>query len=883
MLYLTREDSIELLPLSVRSGNCLRRADIHTVGQLLDYPEDKWLDIRNLGQKTADELTDLTTRIRARVGFRLVASKAAPPEPLLSLPDIPIYKLGLSVRASNCLQSLGVRTMADLSEVTLESLLSVRNMGQKTAQEIMKKVEELRKQSSFSSAVEAVLLEKAGGRLYSVVKDLSAFTKLSEEDLLRHLAPCLKAFFDAEAVALWDLAFQQGPIRREARRALLQLLEPYEERVSTEELLKLLPAGAPLQTLKLLLEDLLRREQITVQNNRVLRRWPTALEFAERISDQRQRDILLSRLRGETLEEIGQRLGVVRERVRQLTRKALARRPRLYEDRYQYLFNHYDFSQDEFCLAFDEPEETYCYLEMVRPKGERRPIRELLEDESVSVPLRHKAERAVYRQYVIIDGVRVLKRRPELVDYLVRTYCRESTGMEEFLQLYQALLESLGLGDDLSLTIESRTYENKLNASRYVLWSQRRRFRYYPIDSQDFTPLLEALDLTQYEDVEISSLKLFRDYPELMREYDVQDEYELHNLLKKIWPQDDSRVQFKRMPTIEIGAPDRDRQVMNLLLQYAPISNTELAQRYEEAYGAKSVTALGTYFACIDPYFHDGVYRIDQPPLPENQQCRMAALLTEDFYRMSEIRQLYRREFPDGDPGNLNPFVLKSLGFHPYEGYVVSARYSSATDYFRHLLTDEGVVNMTQENSRYADISLYSSELFHLKARREIVEFLPRQYITLRRLEENGVDAGAMANYCAAVYAFTRSGEYFTITSLRREGFAHPLDDLGFDEWFYGSLLAEDLERFPYRRMGGTRLFCRDRERVQLADFLRWLVEAEPDGRIDIYELQETLEQQYGISIPLHELISVVQNSELYYDPIMKALYIDYDTYLEEI
>lgn len=163
------------------------------------------------------------------------------------------------------------------------------------------------------------------------------------------------------------------------------------------------------------------------------------------------------------------------------------------------------------------------------------------------------------------------------------------------------------------------------------------------------------------------------------------------------------------------------------------------------------------------------------------------------------------------------------------------------------------------------------------------MEFLPLQYISLRRLQSAGVDAGDLEDYCAAVCAFTRSGQYFTVASLRREGFAHPLDDLGFDEWFYSSLLAEDPDRFTYRRMGGTRLFCWVREAIQLSDFLRYLVEAEPSGRIDIYELQETLERQYGISMPLHKLTDVIQNSEMYYDPIMKAAYIDYDTYLEEI
>ena len=884
MLYLTREDSTELLPLSARSSNCLRRAGIHTVGQLLDYPADKWPDIRNLGRKSADELIDLTARIRAGDGFQLTASRPKPPEPPPPprLPDIPIRELGLSVRANNCLESLGVRTAADLSDATLESLLAVKNMGAKTAAQIMEKLEALREEFSFPSPEETA--GEPGGTLCGAVKNLAAFTGLPQGDLLRLLAPCREASPDLEEAELLDLAFQQGPIRREARRAVLRLLEPCEEGLSREELLERLPAGTSVRTLELLLEDLLRREQITLQNHRVCRRWPTAPEFAERISDLRQREVLLSRLRGETLEEIGRRLGVVRERVRQLMQKALARRPRLYEDRYQYLFNHYDISLEEFQLAFDEPEETYHYLEMVRPKGERKPLRELPADEAIPVSLRRRAERAVYRQYVTIDGVRVLKDRQELIRYAVRSFCRDITGVDEFISRYQSLLESLGLEQDASLTIDSPAYiENRLQTFNYVLWGQWRRFRYYPIAELDFDPLLEALDLERYEDMELSTLKLFRDYPELMKEYDVRDEYELHNLLKKIWPQENSRVRFKRMPTIEIGTPDRDRQVLELLRQYSPVANTELAQRYEEAYGVKSVTVLANYFSCIDQYFHDGVYRIDQPPLPEEQQSRMAALLTGDFYRMTELRRLYRREFPGSDPGNLNPFVLKGLGLRPYEGYVVSARYSCAADYFRHLLTDSDIVDMTRQSCRYADIQAYYSELYDLKARREIVEFSPQQYITLRRLQDGGVTLESLEDYCAAVCAFTRPGQYFTIASLRRDGFSHPLEELGFEDWFCGSLLAEDPERFTYRRMGGTRLFFRGRKSVQLADFLRWLVEAEPSGRVDIYELQETLRRLYGISIPLHKLVEVAQSSELYYDTIMKAAYIDYDTYLEEI
>ena len=195
MLYLTREDSVELLPLSVRSSNCLWRAGVHTVGQLLDYPAYAWTDIRNMGTKSVDEVLDLAARIRAGEGFELVASKPKPPDPLPPprLPDIPVRELGLSVRANNCLEHMGVRTAADLSDATLESLLAVKNMGAKTAAQIMEKLEALREEFFFPSPEEAEASGEPGEMLCAVVTSLAAFTGVSQKDLLR---PLVRMFHD---------------------------------------------------------------------------------------------------------------------------------------------------------------------------------------------------------------------------------------------------------------------------------------------------------------------------------------------------------------------------------------------------------------------------------------------------------------------------------------------------------------------------------------------------------------------------------------------------------------------------------------------------------------------------------------------------------------
>ncbi len=50
------EMTIEELDLSVRSYNCLKRAGINTVGELVRKPEEEMMKVRNLGKKSLEEV-----------------------------------------------------------------------------------------------------------------------------------------------------------------------------------------------------------------------------------------------------------------------------------------------------------------------------------------------------------------------------------------------------------------------------------------------------------------------------------------------------------------------------------------------------------------------------------------------------------------------------------------------------------------------------------------------------------------------------------------------------------------------------------------------------------------------------------------------------------
>ncbi len=69
----TSQIPIEELNLSVRAYNCLKRAQINTVADLLDYSQEDLLEIKNFGQKSAEEVIDA---LQDRLGITLAEGKS---------------------------------------------------------------------------------------------------------------------------------------------------------------------------------------------------------------------------------------------------------------------------------------------------------------------------------------------------------------------------------------------------------------------------------------------------------------------------------------------------------------------------------------------------------------------------------------------------------------------------------------------------------------------------------------------------------------------------------------------------------------------------------------------------------------------------------------
>lgn len=72
----TSQIPIEELQLSVRAYNCLKRAQVNSVADLLDFTQEDLLEIKNFGQKSAEEVIEA---LQQRLGITLPHEKSAKP------------------------------------------------------------------------------------------------------------------------------------------------------------------------------------------------------------------------------------------------------------------------------------------------------------------------------------------------------------------------------------------------------------------------------------------------------------------------------------------------------------------------------------------------------------------------------------------------------------------------------------------------------------------------------------------------------------------------------------------------------------------------------------------------------------------------------------
>ena len=131
--------------LSVRSRNCLQKMGIHTLGDLVSKTEAELLSYKNFGETSLQEIRKILNQKNLRLGEnsqRNETSLLGMDSEAQALLGEPVSILELSSRSQRCMDRLGIETIADLLQRNELELVSQKNFGVTSLNEVKRKLTE---------------------------------------------------------------------------------------------------------------------------------------------------------------------------------------------------------------------------------------------------------------------------------------------------------------------------------------------------------------------------------------------------------------------------------------------------------------------------------------------------------------------------------------------------------------------------------------------------------------------------------------------------------------------------------------------------------------------------------------------------------------------
>jgi predicted DNA-binding protein YlxM (UPF0122 family) len=602
------------------------------------------------------------------------------------------------------------------------------------------------------------------------------------------------------------------------------------------------------------------------------KKYKTILDFLE--EDFLNKDILLFRMEGLTLREIAEKKNISRQAVSNKERRILNRVDHLEEVIcYEKLFQSYDWNEELFCELYNEPIEVYRFLHLKYRKGSESPLSLLdaannFNETQIELILRDCEAFIDYK-----GNIRSITKLSIFEDVLFYN-AKSITSDEEMVEYYNQYLNCKGL--DCKFQVDVVSVRGMSERCPFVIRCKSNGYRFYNFDELDSTHIGRLKSLLSLSPGIYSTVKLYSENQEFMEEIDIRSEHELHNLYKKMI--DLVGVTFNRMPEFTVGSISKKEFIIKLFHEQAPVRVDEFVFYVEENYGLRANSLHSYIHMFLDEYVHEDTIRVEYHDLQDSELKWLKGLLVDDIYTVDQLNELGSVVDSDFHDKFLNNMILSKVGFNLKGKYVLNNSFETIDGYFTKEIMSKDY--FSRNGMEIYNSASFNQALYGLEKNLDVIKIEKDLYITKKKLSQAEVHKSILMDFRKKALSHPPENQFFTLFSLKKAGFEHEIEDLGFEDFFYDRILwtSDEVKTIP---LSTGYVFIKEESEVSLKDFIRFLIEEEEFS--NIYEMKDYTESIYGISLDLSRVISIVDNSDMFYSRELSKIYINKNKYFEEI
>lgn len=629
------------------------------------------------------------------------------------------------------------------------------------------------------------------------------------------------------------------------------------------------------------LSELINENKIKEFNAKYQVRKPLLEEFIAQLDlSERKNRYFVLHMDGLTYEEIAQNESITRERVRQLIKKVDS--DFIDELKYLDIYNKYSIEEDDFVQIFDCSTRVYRFL---RYKSKKKisflPLIELSKEEILTEEQKSIADKLamLYEKCLVIDNSIVKANGVAVLGFYFKKYLHQP---KKLTQIYDGYCELLNENNISHLKCSYKSFINKVNDLKYSI-NNKNGYRYFDVFEDDIVYAIKNLDLSHYRDVEISAKVIYDNNLDVMLNNNILDEYELYALLKT--HRNDNDIEFNRIPIINFGNGDRNRQIESIIIEFSPITTEDFANKYNELYGFEKNSITSYAISNFTTYYQNSKFDLTAPILPMDIINKLKTLITKDFYFKEDVLSIISNSGIKFEDKYFNRINLSLIGYKSNCSYIFSNKYNSFIDYLNENYYNHDFINFENIDHRMYSLSTFTDSYYQKCISQEIIQYDSFKFVKFSYLEQNGLSRKDIEIFRKKLIQYINSGYIFSLRSLKESGFSDKLFGLGFDDYFYNSIIRHT-DNIYSRRIGYTKDFIfryNDSEKsfptfIELFEQILSIY-----GVMSPEDLSRYLKDNYGIERDASKIKTLVSESGIYYDIETNNFYYGKESFKEEV
>jgi len=252
--------------------------------------------------------------------------------------------------------------------------------------------------------------------------------------------------------------------------------------------------------------------------------------------------------------------------------------------------------------------------------------------------------------------------------------------------------------------------------------------------------------------------------------------------------------------------------------------------------------------------------------------------LQNDIYTINDVVKMGQSLQEGFTELDIDVESFAELGYRIESSFLVREKVRSLDQYLYQRIMSNNYFDSNSE--KIFEMPFVKRKIDNLENAYKLLKVEKSLYLTEMGMENAKVNVNELTSYKYEVENFVQQEKFFTIESIKSEGFVHEIDEYGFDNIFYESLLKRP-GRLKHITFGSRLFFIKTIDKVNQNTFIRQLMVSDYKS---IEELISDIEAVFKMKLSYDAVENSLNNlKELYYVPNMRKLFISKAAYLDYI